>query len=246
MKTIISDVADCVLKRISDNKIVFTAEAQLSSISQKINSQDVRGGIGSRLISILKSEKDIELTVRNAVFDSDYLEMVSGTSFESKTNTVFKKEENLLSSKGTSVKIKGTPAESAIIKVIAADGTQYAGTFTANTGENAVGGTVAFTGGTSGAYYTCLYQASVTGNTLSIEADKFSEKYYCEFSTIEYDYETNAVKADLIWVFDSVLPIDDFDLSFENNKPITPEVKLRCLMNPGSSIIGKVIEVSRN
>jgi len=239
MKTIIQDVADCTFKRISDNKIVFTAEAQLSSISQKVNSQEVRGGIGSRLIAILKSEKSIDLTVKNAVFDSDYLEMLSGTSFASATNTVFTKEENLLSSNGTTVTITGTPSASgAIIKVIAADGTQYTGAFAT--------GTVTFTGGTAGAYYTCLYQTDVTGNTLSIKVDKFSEKYYCEFRTIEYNIETNAIENDLYWVFNSVLPDDNFDVSFENGKPITPEVKLKVLTPPNSNVIGKVIEVPRS
>jgi len=237
MKTIISDVCDCLLRRISDNKIVFTAEAQLSSINQKVNAQDVRGGIGSKLLSIVKNEKDIELSVRNAVFDSDYLELVSGTSWSSATNTVFKKEENLLSSNGTTVTITGTPKVGGIIKVIAADGTQYAGT------NNA--GTVTFTGGTSGLYYTCLYQADVTGNTLSIDSAKFSEAYYCEYKTIEYNIETNAIKNDIWFVFNKVLPDDNFDLSFENGKPISPEIKLRALVNPGSSVIGKVIEVAR-
>jgi len=238
MKTIISDVCDCLLRRISDDKIVFTGEAQMSSFSQKVNAQDIRGGIGSKLLSIVKNEKDVELTVRNAVFDSDYLELVSGTSWSSATSTVFKKEENLLSSNGTTVTIIGTPKTGGIIKVIAADGTQYAGTY--------LTGTVTFAGGTSGAYYTCLYQADVTGNTLSIDSAKFSEAYYCEYRTIEYNIETNAIKNDIYFVFNKTLPDDNFDLSFENGNPIAPEIKLRALVASGSSVIGKVIEVPRS
>ena len=96
MKSIIHDVADVTMLRLSDNKVIFTGEAQLTSLSQKVDTQDIRGGIGSRLIFVSRSGKNITLTVRNAIWDSDYLEIISGLSYNTETNSVFKREKNLL------------------------------------------------------------------------------------------------------------------------------------------------------
>lgn len=95
MKSIIADVAEIILKRISDNKIILIAETQLASISQKVTEEKIKGGRGNALISLLRTGREIDFTVKNAVFDTDYLEMISGMSFVDETNTVIKKEDGL-------------------------------------------------------------------------------------------------------------------------------------------------------
>ena len=112
MKTIVADTCDVVFKRISDGKVLLTAEAQLASVTQSITEEKVKGGIGNRDIAILRSEKEVSLKVRSAMFDSDWLEMVSGTSYKSETNMIHKKEDGLVVKKNAlkfEVKIEGTP-----------------------------------------------------------------------------------------------------------------------------------------
>lgn len=237
MKTIINDTCDVVMTRISDNKVVFTGEAQLASIAQTVQEDKVQGGIGNRVIAILRSQKNVDLTVRNAVFDSDYIEVMSGGSFTSKAGVVFKKEENLTMAT-KAVTISGTPKTGGIIKVIAPDGKQYAGTFATDK--------ITTTDGVDGPGYTAIYQADITGaNTLSIDATKFSERYKVEYHTIEYNVVTNAIVNDLYFQFDSVLPSGNFTLSFENGNAQTPEMNLMALCPIGSNEIGRVIEVTR-
>ncbi len=247
MKWIISDTCDVVFKRLTDNKIIFTGEAQLASLSQKIKEEKVKGGIGNRDIAVLRSDKEIELKVRNAVFDTEWMEMVSGTSYTSETNTIIKSIKNLVCKTGTPnyVEVTEVPKTGGIIKIIAGDGTQYTGTFVE--GVDTAPDTVTFpsTEGVVGDLYTVVYEYDITGSTLNLDATKFTEKYYVQYNTVSYDIETNTVGADIYLVFNSVVPNSSFDLSFENGKAQTPEITLTALAPAGSNIIGKMIEVPR-
>lgn len=95
MKTMINDTCNIIAKRLSDNKIAFSAETQLSNIGQKITTEDIRGGIGSRLIAINKNNKDVEINIKSVIWDSDFTEMVFGLII-TEDNTIFKKEDNLI------------------------------------------------------------------------------------------------------------------------------------------------------
>jgi len=91
----INDTCNIIAKRLSDNKIAFSAETQLSNIGQKITTEDIRGGIGSRLIAINKNNKDVEINIKSVIWDSDFTEMVFGLII-TEDNTIFKKEDNLI------------------------------------------------------------------------------------------------------------------------------------------------------
>ena len=244
MKTIISDTCDVVFKRISDSKIIFTGEAQLASLSQKIKEEKVKGGIGNRDIAVLRSDKEIELKIRNAVFDSEWMEMVAGASYASATNTIIKTQKNCVCKTGTPnyVEISEAPKTAGIIKIIAGDGEQFSGTYQAGTPKKIEFPT---SKGVLGDLYTIVYEFDVTGNTLEIDATKFAEKYYVEYMTVQYDIDTNTISSDIYLVFNSVVPNSSFDLSFENGKAQTPEITLTALAPSGSNIIGKIIEVAR-
>ena len=48
MPLFIMDVADVTFTRKSDNHVVFTSEAQTSTLSQTVDEETIKGGIGSR------------------------------------------------------------------------------------------------------------------------------------------------------------------------------------------------------
>lgn len=101
MKTIINDTCDVVFKRVSDSEVVFTGEAQLASVSQSITETPIKGGLGNPVIANLKSDKVVDLKVRNAVWNTEWLETVNGTTFSNETATVYKKETDLVCTGGT-------------------------------------------------------------------------------------------------------------------------------------------------
>jgi len=235
-KTIISDTADVVFKRRRDGKVIFSGEAQLASITQSISEEKLKGGIGNRTIAVLKSDKEVELQVRNAVFDSDWLEMSNGVSFEDGTVTVYHQEADLVATVVGELTITGTPKGTAV-SVIASNGDTYEGTFAT--------GKVTAVGIEQGKVYSVLFQKDVTGQVMTLQADKFSESYSVEYHTIEYDIESNAIKNDLYFIFNAVAPSGNWSLSFENGQAITPELDFTVLTLAGSKEIGKIVEVPR-
>lgn len=236
MKGIVQDVCDVVFKRKSDGLVIFTAEAQLAGIDQTIKEDKVKGGIGNRTISVLRSEKEQKLKVKNAIWDTKWLEMSNGVVMSSKSNVVYKKETGLVSD-GTGVTIEGTPMVDGDIQVIANDGTMVEGTFAVDK--------ITATGLVNGDRYTALYEIEVTADTLEMKSDVFSENYEVQYSTIQYDPITNVVQADIYWVFDTVTPSDNWSMQFQSGQVIAPELDFTVLTPVGSNVIGKLIEVPR-
>lgn len=245
MKTIVADTCDVVFKRISDGKVLLTAEAQLASVTQSIQEEKVKGGIGNKDIAILRSEKEVSLKVRSAMFDSDWLEMVSGTTYSQETHTIHKKEEGLVVAKKLSnfeVKIKGTPKPTGKVYVFDSKGVQQV-----LNASDIVAGVIIVTipNIKEGSIVTALYELEATGQSLTIDATKFPSKFRVEYHTIEYDADTNEVVNDLYWIFNGATPAGNFDYSFESGSAITPEIDFTALAPIGSNEIGKVVQVPR-
>lgn len=237
MKRIINDVCDVMFKRLTDDKIIFTAEAQLSSVQQAIKEDKIKGGIGNRDIAILRSEKTVTLKVRNAVYDTAWLEMVAGVEFADATAcTIFRTEKGLVLT-GGKVTITNDPVDDKVT-LIDSQGKKFTGTF------DGVSKEVTIVGGLDGAIYTALYDFDTTGSVLSIDATKFPENYYVEYQTIEYDIDTNEIVNELIWQFDKVTPNANFEMQFQNGTAISPEFDFTCLAPAGTNQIGRVIEIA--
>lgn len=237
MKTLINDTCDVVFTRKSDGKLLITAEAQLASISQQVQEDKLKGGIGNKTISLLRSDKEITLKVRNALFDLEWLAMTQGVQVTSGTATVNKREDDLIVASGK-VTITGTPVGTDVT-IINADGDSESTTVATKSV------TVPVDFANDGEKISVMYSTSVTGNKLSLDAKKFSEQFSVEYHTIEYNPATNAVVNDLYIQFDSVLPSGAFELSFENGNALTPELDFTALTSGASSELGRVIEVPR-
>lgn len=238
MNTVIFDTCDVVFKRISDGKIVFTAVAQMSSVEQKIKEEKVKGGIGNGDVAILRTDKEVTLKVKNAIFDSAWMEMVAGVEYSSATKTVFYSQKGLVLT-GGKVNLDKVPKNEDDIILINSVGKQFVATY------DDVAETATIVGGAEGEMYAALYEIEVTGNVLPIDITKFAENYYVEYHTIEYSPETNKVIKDIYWQFDKVLPVSQFNISFEAGKNYSPEVEFNILKNPNSTEVGRVIEVDR-
>lgn len=241
-KLLIIDTADAVMKRKSDGKVFVTSETQLASISQSLGiDEKIYGGIGNKPLAIMKGQKEITSTLRNAMYETSFLAMTQGVAIENGTATVYKDEKGLkVADDGgvLSVTITGNPK----------DGTAHV----TNTGGDTLSATVAdnkVTIPTGHAEPDDLvvvrYQEDVTGDIVRLDGDKFAEAYSLEYHTIGYDPDTNKVVKDIYIQLDHVVPGGDFELSFENGSAIAPEITFEAMVNPGTDNIGRVIEVDR-
>lgn len=246
MKTLINDTADVVFKRKSDGKIILTAEAQLAQITQAVTENKLKGGIGNKTISLLRSDKEITLKVTNALFDLDWLSMTQGVAVTTGgTATIYNREDGLATTGTTTLTatITGTPVGTTV-SVIDTKGNVASATVASKTvtlPANVVGGFNV----TSGDKVSVVYQQSVTGNVLSLDSKRFSEQFSVEYHTIEYDPSTNGVVADIYFQFDSCLPAGAFDLQLQNGNALAPSLDFTALVPSGATEIGRIIEVKR-
>ena len=243
-KLVIIDTADVTVKRKSDGHTFASAETQLASISQSLGiNEKIFAGIGNKPFFIMKGQKEVTTTLRNAAYDKELLAMTQGVSVEEgKSVKVYKREDELkVEDDGTGnleVTISGTPAGTEA-HVINSKGELEISAITGDkvtipTGHAGVGDLV-----------SVQYQMEVTGDVIELESDKFGEAYEIEYHTIAYDPETNEVVKDIYIQLDHVVPSGEFELSFENGTPIAPEFTFDCLTAPNSNKIGRIIEVDR-
>ena len=242
MKALINDTADVTFTRKSDGKKIFTAEAQLASISQAVTEEKLKGGIGNKTVALLRSDKEITLQVRNALFDLEWLSMTQGVAVkEDGTADINHKEEDLVvtdNAGALEVTLKGTPTGTTAYIINAKGDVEEA----AITGTKV---TVPTGYAVAGEKVAVSYIKQVVGKLVSFDSKKFAENYAVEYHTIEYDPATNQVVADLYIQFDNTVPAGAFDLSFENGTAISPELSFEALASATGSEIGRMIEVPR-
>ena len=87
MKKVLQDVADVTIRDKETGMVVATTEAQMSSISQTISEEDLRGGIGNGRVFLIRSDKTIDLTLRSATFDPLYLAITQGDRKSTRLNS---------------------------------------------------------------------------------------------------------------------------------------------------------------
>lgn len=242
MKLLISDTADVVMKRKSDGHIFITAEAQLTSISQTLGiNEKIFGGIGNKPLAIMKGQKEVTSTLRNAFYDQEFLSLTQGVAIEEDgTATVYFTEKGLKvadNAGALEVTIANTSVTTVYVRNTAGttvSATAASGKVTIPTGHAVEDEIVSVT-----------YQKSVTGDIVELDGEKFAEAYTLEYHTIGYNPDTNAVVKDIYIQLDHVVPQDEFELSLENGTAIAPEVNFECLTAPNSTSIGRIVEVDR-
>lgn len=239
---VINDTADVIWKRKSDGHLVFTTEAQLASISQAVSEERLFGGIGNKTVAILSTEKTVDLTVRNSLWDLEYLSMTQGVAIESDGTATVKKQEKLTvkDNSGTlELEVTGTPIGD--VTVFDVDGTQESATPVTGVVEVPITFTAI-----EGDELDVIYNEEVTGGIVTFDSETFSEKYEVEYRTIAYDPSTMEVTQDIYIQFDEVKPSGNFEMSFENGTALTPELNFMVTTPLGKTEMGRVIKVARS
>lgn len=241
-KLLINDTADVIFKRKSDGHIVFTTEAQLASISSAVSEEQLRGGIGNKTVAVTRTEKTVDLSVRSALWDAEFLAMSQGVAIQEDGSAKVKKilTATVADNAGTlEATIQGTTT--AVEGVFFdTDGSQAEVTITTNkfavpTGSSAVAGDTV----------TVVVEQTVTGDIISIDSQKFSEKYEVEYRTIAYDPKTMKVVQDVYIQFDEAIPSGNVEMSLENGTPLTPEMNFMVTTPAGKTEMGRIIRVDR-
>ena len=272
---VIADTCDVTFERLSDNKVIATAEAQLASISQTVDEQEVRGGIGGSLIATITSQKTIEASFRDALFSMDYLEMTQGTQageteveylvnmsavFEQDTEEGLDGEEVKLDSGKLTIS-----AGEDNTQVMAATEAIYTNPVTGRQEQVELkDGVVTIEDMNTffdveaaeqidenykvedGMQVNVLVLVKATGMGISVRSDVFPEKFKLTYRTVAYDPKTMEHVKDIIIQFNEVKPSANFDLGFEMSTPIAPEFTLQVTKPQGCTELGRIVAVDPN
>lgn len=228
MPLFIMDVADVTFTRKSDNHVIFTSEAQTSTLSQTVDEETIKGGIGSRSIYTIKSNKELELSVRNATFDLEWLAMTQGVAVKNEDTLVVQKKSVATVKTGV-VNVDGVTNGSVYLLNDARESVE------AEVGEDGAI-TVPADFASDDEEIQVIVEEEVIGKTVKMRSDRFAEKYKVQYQTIVYDAKTEAVVADLFIVFNEVSPSSAFDMSLENGAAYTPELTFRATANEAGEI----------
>lgn len=243
MKLLISDTCNAVIKRKSDGHIFATAETQMASISQSLGvNEKIFGGIGNKPLSIMRGQKEITSTLRNAFFDLELLSMTQGVAIdEDGSASIYEREDDLIVVDNTGtlkVTVVGTPVGTTV-HVINAAGESASATVATKVVTVPTGHAL------EGEKVSVIYTKDVTGNVVAFNTEKFAEAYEIQYHTIAYNPSTNQVVKDIYIQLDHAVPSSDFELSFEAGSAIAPEITFDALNAPNSKEIGRIIEVDR-
>lgn len=230
MPLYIMDVCDVTFTRKSDGHVVFTSEAQTSTISQTVDEEVIQGGIGSRPIYTIRSGKTVELTVRNATFDLEWLAMTQGVKINDNEEFIVKKKTEGTLAEGGTIDAPENVAEGGTIHVLNKDRKSIE----VEPADGIITVDADFAG--EGDKIQIVYDALVTGETVEMRADSFAEKYEVQYNTVVYDAETEAHVKDLYVEFYEVSPSSAFDMSLENGTAFTPELTFTAAANEKSEI----------
>lgn len=233
------DTADVFVRSKTSGKVFLTAEAQLTSISQTLGiNESIFGGIGSRKLFTLKGQKEVTTTIRNALYNKDFLAMTQGVEVTEDSVRVHKREDNLAVTEEGTATIVGTPVDDTVYV------RNINGEIAESTHENGVV-EVPQSIAKAGDMVSVTYHIETTGNVITIDADKFGESFEVEYRTIGYNTNTNEITHDIYIQLDNVVPNGEFELALENGTPLAPEFTFDALASGGSEI-GRIIEIPRN
>lgn len=202
------DVAKAYLIENATGFECATGTLKSHTISQSVDTSDIRGGQGNELLSRIKSNKTVTITLEDVCHNRDFIAMAMGSGLEAKADKAFDTHTVAKDYTYVTAGITLNPAPKATsgtIKCWNKEGKLVSGTL-----QN---GKLTVTGAQDGDVITVgsyLYQAKA-GDLIKISSSKFSGTYtlILEEPVINLDLEVIATKKS---VFPRVQADDSFEL----------------------------------
>lgn len=239
---VIQDTCEVVLTDVISGDQIGVGYAQIAGLEQTVTEDDLRGGIGNKLVFVLRSAKDITLNVTSATFKPEFIALMSGVPMEKLVKDIYtmRTMDVVADSAGTGIAIKlptGTKVNSA--RVAAPDGKQY--TIEVTTDEIVLPNAASdpfedVKVGDSVDLFTLEKAQEVEGTRFL--SDKFAHKFAVQYRTITYDQETAAPFSEIFFDFPETIPSGSFNLALQNGEAYIPELNFRVTAPKGSNELG--------
>lgn len=243
MKTIVQDVAEVLVTNLDTGKIVMVGEAQITGISQAINEEKIKGGIGNKTIFLLRSDKEIDLAITSATFDSEFFAMTQGVSIDDAgTATITRAVTGKVVDNAGVLEVTIPNAPVGLTTAIFVDKDDTQEQVAVATGKATI---PALSEAVAGDTVQLFYKEVITGRSVELNSSKFASKFRVEYRTISYDVTDATVHADIYYIFEECIPSGAFDISLSNGSVYTPEINFSVTNPIGSDVMGQYIEAVR-
>lgn len=242
-KLLVMDVAKVTLVDKATKKITATASVTTSSITATLSEEHLRAGWGGGIVATINSERNIELNFTDVFFSLDYLAITAGTEVEAgATGEVLDSFVAVVADNGGSLEVAmptGVTVPEAVF--VDVDGDQEPVTVTGSAFPLPDGATAV-----EGDEVTVYYKKTITGQKVTIDAQKFPKFMEIQYHTRAFDPETNVVTKDLYIQFDKVKPSGDFNLDLQVSSAASTELKFTAMNKDANSTeMGRYFAVDR-
>lgn len=237
-KQFIVDVADIQLRSIESDAVVLTGKTLLNSgLTQAVQSLQIRGGKGSKLLFDYSYQKEISVSIEDCSWRQEYLAIANGTNIGTSLNDYWVFEESVTLTAGAGV-VAQTPSTGTKLYVEKADGTKI--TVTPSGKNFTVAGGLATTVKVS-------YQYNVSVDSITISANDFPDTY--ELVMFTEILNSSGKVADVQIIISKFKASGAFDMSFGAGKAATNKLEGKALSDDNenyATILIKPVVASNN
>lgn len=237
------DVAKITITDLETKKITATATATTSSINATLNEELLRAGWGGGVVATINSERNVELSFTDIFFSMDYLSMTAGSEVEEDAvGTVVDSFEGIVGGTAPSLTVD-MPAGVTVTEAIFVDKDGSQSPVTVVTGKVEVPN---LSDAKLGDTVTIFYSKEVTGQKVSIDAQKFPKYVSVQYHTRAFDSEKNTVVKDIYIQFDKVKPSGNFNLDLAVSTAANTELTFTAMnKSSGDTEMGRYFAIDR-
>lgn len=235
---LVSDVLEAIVidRTGTTPKTYFFGLTTSNEISQSVETEKLKAGIGNNTWAIMKNSKDMSVSVAYAAASDDLMMLQTGGAYAQRSVDVAVKETVVYAADGAT--ITGTPKGTSVTVVDPKTGVSYEGTFA--TGKV----TVATTPPADGTTVHVIYEKVLsTQDILVFDGEEFPKNVELHLHGIAK--KDGVVVADVYYVFFNAGITGNFTKSFANGAPDPETVEFELATKAGTSEYGFYTVVER-
>lgn len=249
--SLIVDVFDVSLIDSSGN-IYATTTLSSGDIDIKCDSKEIRAGRGDALISVLRSNRQVDIRLAEVTFKWDFLKLQLGTTGTTGATTAWTTSKWYecvdLDGEGAGTAIGFTLDEEPLasgsgLKIFSSTGTEVK----AASGYTISDETVTILDGVIGDRYEVRgykYTTDAKAETVLIDNISFPDDVICVLETLEVSEEGETALAKIQYIFDKAVPDGNITISTKKEKDANAtNFNLKALKPVNSNNIGRVIKI---